>query len=238
MSLALKKRALINYVQSGGGTPSRLPTGYQEVEYIETSGSQYIDTGVTYDNGYTLKAKISPTNTITSSTDMVLTGCRLSNDWSGNSSANYNYKAEFFGFSGTNYQIAYDTQWLKTACPTTANAIYEIESFLNAGTQYLKVNGSVVISNTISSMTYLSIMQQCHLLIFARCGENAYPTYANHFFTGRLYSYSLELNGTLVRNFVPCYRTLDNEIGLYDLVNDVFYANAGSGSFSKGADVN
>ena len=34
-------------------------------------------------------------------------------------------------------------------------------------------------------------------------------------------------NGTLVRDFIPCYRNSDNEIGLYDLVNDIFYTNQG-----------
>lgn len=45
-------------------------------------------------------------------------------------------------------------------------------------------------------------------------------------------------NGALVRNMVPCYRKSDGEIGMYDLVNRVFYTNAGTGSFGKGADVN
>lgn len=40
-----------------------------------------------------------------------------------------------------------------------------------------------------------------------------------------------------VRNFIPCYRKSDNVIGLYDLVNDVFYTNNGTGIFLKGADV-
>ena len=51
--------------------------------------------------------------------------------------------------------------------------------------------------------------------------------------------YKLEVykNNVLVRNFVPCYRKIDNVIGLYDLVNDVFYTNAGSDTFSKGSNI-
>ena len=44
-------------------------------------------------------------------------------------------------------------------------------------------------------------------------------------------------NGTLIRDLIPCYRISDNEIGMYDLVNDVFYTNQGTGSFTKGNDV-
>ena len=35
MSLGLKKRYLMSLVQSGGGVSPRLPSGYQEVEYVE-----------------------------------------------------------------------------------------------------------------------------------------------------------------------------------------------------------
>lgn len=38
-------------------------------------------------------------------------------------------------------------------------------------------------------------------------------------------------------NLVPCYRKSDGEIGMYDLVNGVFYTNSGSGTFIKGDDV-
>ena len=35
---------------------------------------------------------------------------------------------------------------------------------------------------------------------------------------------------------IPC-KNPSNEIGMYDLVNDVFYSNAGTGSFIAGAEV-
>ena len=40
---------------------------------------------------------------------------------------------------------------------------------------------------------------------------------------------------TLIRNYIPCYRKSDNEIGLYDIVNNVFYTNQGTGVFLKGS---
>ena len=45
-------------------------------------------------------------------------------------------------------------------------------------------------------------------------------------------------NDNLVRYFVPCYRRSDGVIGLYDMENNLFYTNSGSGTFVKGADVN
>ena len=39
-------------------------------------------------------------------------------------------------------------------------------------------------------------------------------------------------------DLVPCYRKIDNVIGMYDIINETFYTNASSdGSFTKGGDV-
>jgi hypothetical protein len=38
-------------------------------------------------------------------------------------------------------------------------------------------------------------------------------------------------------DLVPCYRKADGVIGMYDLVSGAFFTNAGSGSFTKGANV-
>lgn len=45
-------------------------------------------------------------------------------------------------------------------------------------------------------------------------------------------------DNTKIRHFIPCYRKVDNEIGLYDLVSNDFFPNAStSGVFLKGSDV-
>ena len=38
-------------------------------------------------------------------------------------------------------------------------------------------------------------------------------------------------------DLIPCYRKSDGEIGMYDLVNSVFYTNDGTGTFLKGNNV-
>ena len=57
-------------------------------------------------------------------------------------------------------------------------------------------------------------------------------------FIGRIYSYKIFDGNTLVRNYIPCLRNIDNTIGLYDEANDVFYTNAGTGEFIKGNPIN
>ncbi len=49
-----------------------------------------------------------------------------------------------------------------------------------------------------------------------------------------LYSMQISTDGVLVRDFVPAKRQADGVGGLYDLVEDKFYTNAGTGSFTMG----
>jgi len=53
----------------------------------------------------------------------------------------------------------------------------------------------------------------------------------------KLYSCRFYDNGTLTRDFMPCYNKYTGAIGLYDKVNGVFYPNKGTGTFLKGPDV-
>lgn len=56
-------------------------------------------------------------------------------------------------------------------------------------------------------------------------------------FKGKIYKFKLYDGNNIVRNFVPCYRKSDNEAGMYDTVNNIFYTNVGDGDFVVGADV-
>lgn len=53
-------------------------------------------------------------------------------------------------------------------------------------------------------------------------------------FIGKIYSVSLERDGTIVADLVPCYRKADGEIGMYDIVSNTFFTNVGTGTFTKG----
>lgn len=41
-------------------------------------------------------------------------------------------------------------------------------------------------------------------------------------------------NNIVVRHFIPVVRNSDDKPGMYDLVNDVFYTNQGTGEFTWG----
>ncbi len=49
-----------------------------------------------------------------------------------------------------------------------------------------------------------------------------------------LKSFSITDGGVLVRNMIPMKRKIDDAVGLYDTVNNRFYTNAGTGEFTAG----
>ena len=53
----------------------------------------------------------------------------------------------------------------------------------------------------------------------------------------KLYQFTVLQYGIPIRDLYPCYRKSDNVIGLYDIVNEVFYTNGGIGLFYKGPNV-
>ena len=55
---------------------------------------------------------------------------------------------------------------------------------------------------------------------------------SSYYASMKLYYFKAWSSWTLVREMIPCYRKSDSVIWLYDIVNDVFYTNAGSGTFT------
>lgn len=61
--------------------------------------------------------------------------------------------------------------------------------------------------------------------------SNAQPiSNFDYFYTGRMYYCKIYDNDILVRDFIPAIRDSDGKAGLYDLVTNQFYTNAGTGA--------
>ena len=69
--------------------------------------------------------------------------------------------------------------------------------------------------------------------------DEASLTRETTFYTqARLYFLKIWDEEKLVRNYIPVRRIEDNTLGLYDMLNRVFYTNSGTGNFIGGPDVN
>ena len=204
--------------------PNRLPEEYQEVEYIESTGTQWIDTGF---NPNPKTTRVETTFQVTDNTkiNQRLFGARKS----------YNDGKTICNIFWNSQQMrnAFRVDWVGNA--STVSSKFS----LNTDITIVSENNKVIIndleeytSTTSKSDSYLDF--PIYINNFTSNGQlddNQQPAYAK-WKTFKIYD-----NGTLVRDFVPCYRKNDNEIGLYDIVNKVFYTNSGTGTFSKGNDV-
>lgn len=187
----------------------KLPAEYQQVEYIESTGTQYIDTGV---NGGTAMAFNIKLNTLGKKAiayeqyfagDLYPDGVKI---YAENSTAVASSK----GGTGKYVNLTHD------------NNIHEI---------IYKTDGNLIIDGVSKGVLGGGGWGNLTYYVFNSHGE------PNLMSSMRLYQLKMYTDGTIVRDFIPCYRKSDNVIGLYDLVNDVFYTNAGTGSFVAGANI-
>jgi hypothetical protein len=193
----------------GGGTASRLPEGYTEVEYIKSSGTQYIDTGFVpnQDTRVVCDAVFSPEGT----SSQYFFGVRVSST------------SRQFGLRGTasGYQIKYGN-----VDGGTTSGVETGRILIDFNKNKLSV-GSLSLSNDYTTFT-------CPGNMYLFAANNNGAVYANC--TATVYSMQIYDNGVLVRDFIPC-KNASGVAGLYDVVGGKFYGNAGSGSFAVGADV-
>lgn len=196
-------------VLPGAVETARLPKEYQEVEYIQSSGTQYIDTGYTVNAADTLSWEF--TALIPTHADAYM---------GANGYMQFHITSSGVGIS------TFDASGLN------AKKTFRID-FSNSVAKLYIDNVLVETKDWTGSYTGTNVK----LGIF-RLGttDNAW-----HASTGlvscTLYEYTITVGGEIVSHCVPCYRKADDVVGLYDIVNDTFYTNAGTGTFAKGPNV-
>ena len=194
----------------------RLPIGYREVEYLESTGTQWIDSNVSIAAKTSMKCKVIWTN-ISGNYPMLYGAWAV---FALSSMPSQKLCIASGGYSGNN-------PW--SSGPTiSANVLYEITHLPNKLTinerEYTIPNASA--SNTANDR---------HVLLFAASNTGNTPYNWSTYAKARVYYFKLYNDTTIVRNFVPCIRTSDSKPGLYDTINSTFYTNAGTGEFLYGS---
>lgn len=184
-----------------------LPDNYTELEYIESTGTQYIDTGIkSIKAPYIMEFKFYRNDE--GNSDMTIFGQRS------------------LGKFVNAYSTYYETVFGNTAANTQLKKT-EVLMILDSQKGVFQ-NGSLVLSASSSSdrtSSYPGYMFAFHE------NEEGNPKW---FLKGKLYFYKIFEQEKLTYLFIPARRESDNEIGLYDLVNNVFYTNSGTGTFTAG----
>jgi len=206
---------------SGG---DKLPSEYQEVEYIENIGTtQYIDTGWKRDY-----AKDIEVEAIIKPSTFDKRYCILTD---------YNYISDehmSFEINNSNYARFYVNGSNDLVGTTKYNydAFNTVKYCYNCSTIY----GTVGINGNDDTKAFTDIESDV-ALYSARIFIDIPERYSTFKFSFKLKRMIIKENGICIRNFIPCYRKSDNEVGLYDIADNVFYTNQGTGSFTAGPDV-
>lgn len=205
---------------------SRLPSAYQEVEYIQSSWSwgwnwQFINTWVSLTGNCEVKFKYSPTAIQTPVYE-------YSTMWASNWGSNI---LKFHGQMNP-FNVEFGSGSYNSPVTITQDWIYTVDFTANNWT------GTVDINWTMWTFSYTWWWASRTIVLFASQEWDSW-TY-QYWFRSSLKLYYCELynSWTLVREFIPCYRKSDSVIWLYDIVNDTFYTNQWSWTFTKWQDVN
>ena len=225
---------IINGDENAYGFFTTPPKEYQQVEYLASTGEQFILTGVPYLNTTKIEIETLVTQYVNQS---VISGVYKHGYWTAGIRINNQVYEALYYYNNSEYVYGADAvEFL------TSNVSYTNKSLLLLDASGFEVNGSLYtpIHNTYYSpggeislygATDVSNVNNTNLKISAKI------------FYAKFYD-----GDVLIRSFVPCYSTTTvtdvngNEceagtIGMYDLVEGKFYTNQGNGIFLKGDDV-
>jgi hypothetical protein len=199
-----------NYIED-----DTLPDTYTAVEYIESTGSQYIDT----------EYKISSENM------KVEFKCEISDATNGLS---------LFGSRGSGYDlvpytsISYGSGVFKHWVGGDLGVMSVAYSTTSANTVVYTLENNVLscdINGTLSSVAFSgSIKSGSNFFIFGLNDAGSSSDRAGGY---KLYYLKLYDNGRIVRDLIPVKRT-DGTVGMYDKITQTFYGNAKAVSFYGG----
>ncbi len=211
ISLFFKSLLLGIFISGFGvnGHAETLPAGYTELEYIESTGTQYIDTGY-----------IMTSDVVEYGISLVGKNSVISTSLFGSeTNTNPKYSGVIFG------SLLYIGGSGAIAPFTWADDKNDIVVKTTSAT-----SGTLTHNGVENSFTYTGGVQKTEsIALFGnKKGEiiQLSSIKVKHFY--------IKDNGTLVRNLIPAKRNSDSVVGMYDTVSGTFFTNAGTGSFIAG----
>ena len=190
---------------------SRLPDGYTEVEYVQNTGTSYLDISFMPNTNTRILTEMQA---VSSSNYPRLFGAGM---WNAAAGINLAYQSDggtnnihinWYGRTSWSYYTSFTFDYDKHTYDLDKNYLYRDETLVGS-TSYTTSYQS---TDNLGVFTYIS---------GGRPSQSGY--WGQEHFKGKMYSFKVYDNGTLVRDLVPCIKDSDNTVGAYDIVNDVFY---------------
>ena len=208
----MTRRRLMMLKKSGGG----LPEGYTAVNYLQSSGAQWIEMGVAPNQNTKAVLKIKIDKFTDNGASLI--GSRT------DANPNNQFMTYLDGYGGTRFLFRMDGQ--PQAISWTGLTTDKIYTVTLSGTEMKAEleDGTTVFSKTFSVSDFTSTVT---MALFRAKGVGG--TY----FQGRIYSCKHYSGDELIQDFVPC---LDAEgvPCMYDLISKTAFYNQGTGSFTWG----
>lgn len=209
-------------------TPTILPSGYTQLEYLQSSGTQYINTNMFYTH-------VKATYEIMSvgSTYIAIFGSRTSSSSSNQFAFGYaaHQSPKLWRFDYESEHQALDSLTVGTELPWDGKHTISIDSN----------NGSILIDNNLINLGFPASIEASSVLPLYLFALNTNGT-AGEIGNTRIYSFKLyDTNYNFmiekpVLNLVPA-RNSSGALGMYDTISGKFYTNAGTGTFIAGPEV-
>ena len=200
------------YDSAGGGQV--LPYD-AEIEYLQTTGTQYIDTGIV--SGTNIVAEIKAILTQTSSDVQTFLCARTGNNVSfSNLLSIKNVSTPYVQIGSGNSSVD------SSADPTV---LHTYRTGLQNNSLFFETDGTTEGTRAISGTT-----SDLSMYLFARHTDSG----ADRGIYSKLYYCKITKNGSLVRDFIPV--RVGQTGYLYDRVSGELFGNDGTGSFALGND--
>lgn len=180
-----------------------LPKGYLRLSYIQSSGTQYFDTGV------------EPNQDTRVVMDLEMLNASVTPIFGARTATKVNTYA-VWAFSQTEVRSDYGTEEKEE---TVSNAFARMTIDKNKNDC---IFGDILVENTESAF-----QAPCNLLLLTVNNDGTADTRRA---SAKFYSCKIYSNDVLVRDFVPV-KNEEDVVGLFDFVERKFYKNAGTGAF-------
>lgn len=207
---------------------SPLPPAYQQVEYVGFSGTQWVETSVK-PTDYRGNCKLELIERHYNPTSNAYVAGAYSGNTAGTS--RFNIRIDSGGTTCNAYvnsrtNTALGLQKTNLVNNSFNSIIFDVN--MSNHTRVLTVNGESISDTTTEFYSASSY----NFRLGSYRGINA-----EQYFVGDLAEAKIYGGGVLRGHYYPCYRKADSVIGFYDIVNNEFLTNGGTGTFTKGADV-
>ena len=197
-----------------------VPSGYTQLEYLESTGGQYIDTGVLLLSDDVVYEWNAQDKSASNGTSLFGAEYGSTRTYSGILYGNKSSRLAFLG-SKKSASCGY---------VSADNSFHTWSFIINSDHTMHLVKDGVALSTVSWSGTLNksnTIALYCN-----HTGENF-----NQFASVAYKYFKIYDNGELVFYGVPARRNSDNVLGMFDTVSGTFFTNAGSGTFTAGPDV-